>query len=73
MIRKRAQLAKNGSFPLSGLGYALKPLLHFIMQTFQFISIKFNTPINDKTQAENKAHSNLFSLASARKLYHFWW
>ena len=66
MIRKRAQLAKNGSFPLSGLGYALKRLLHFIMQTFQFISIKFNASTNDKRQAENKAHSNLFLLASAR-------
>ena len=36
------------------------------MQTFQVISIKFNAPTNDKRQVENKAHSNLFLVASAR-------
>lgn len=66
MVRKRSQLAKNGSFPLCVLGYALKPLLHFMMQTFEFINIKFNAPTNDKRQVENKAHSNLILVASAR-------
>ena len=36
------------------------------MQTFQVISIKFNAPTNDKRQVENKAHLNLFLVASAR-------
>lgn len=52
MVRKRAQLAKMA--------------VSFIMQTFQVISIKFNAPTNDKRQVENKAHLNLFLVASAR-------
>ena len=53
MVRKRAQQAKNGSFPL-------------LCKPFRLLALNLTAPTNDKRQAENKAHSNIFLVARCK-------